>query len=237
VNVRKSILSIVVFGLGASVGNAQQLTIGTGTNTGTPATGTNLTTGVPLSGTGLTTGLSTNGSPGPVGSLLTPELTPTLKQRLEGYRAYHQKAAPRASALRDAGLSAEVDAVERTKTTAGGLGPVHVGRLRPVESAAAGDVDPGLAYATRQALAARLGREPTRSELNTELRAFDARIAQVNQSLADKRQKIAEAVKRDGIFPRAVDAAVLGVAPADPQANSPEARNGMRALLQILLTQ
>jgi hypothetical protein len=225
---RKSILSIVVFGLGASVGNAQQLTLGTGINTGAPATGTSVTTGTPLTG-----------ASGPLGSPLTTPLAPqsalTVKQRLEAYRAYQQKVSPRSSALREAGFSAEVDAVERrTKTVVGEVGPAHVGRLRPVQS---GDVDPGLAYATRKALAARLGREPTSNELNAELRAFDTRIGQVNQFLVDKRVKIAEAVKRDGVFPRAFEATALGVAPADPEANSPEAKSGMRALLQILLTQ
>jgi hypothetical protein len=233
---RKSIVSIVVFGLGASVGNAQQLTLGTGINTGAPATGIGVTTGAPVTGTGISTGLSTAGSP--LSTPLTPASALTVKQRLEAYRAYQQKASPRSSALREAGFSAEVDAVERrTKTVVGEVGPAHVGRLRPVQSAGAGDVDPGLAYATRKALAARLGREPTSNELNAELRAFDTRIAQVNQFLVDKRVKIAEAVKRDGVFPHALEATALGVAPADPEVNSPEAKSGMRALLRILLTQ
>lgn len=66
--------------------------------------------------------------------------------------------------------------------------------------------------------------------------AFDARIAQLNRSLADKRVEIAKAVKRDGVIPREIEASVLGVAPADAQKNSLTAQEGFRALFQMLLS-
>ena len=84
---------------------------------------------------------------------------------------------------------------------------------------------------------ARLGRDPSPAEVNAELRAFDAQIAQLNQALADMRPAIVKSVKSTGVFPRALETRALGVAPADPQVGSAPAQEGFRVLFQHLLSQ
>ena len=60
-------------------------------------------------------------------------------------------------------------------------------------------------------------------------------MVQINRSLDGQRPQIATALKADGAFPRALEAAALGVGPAAADANAAQARDGLRALLQPLL--
>jgi hypothetical protein len=164
---------------------------------------------------------------------LTAEQAQKIERRLRAYTASVSAAGLRVESLRARGLSRENDAVEALRS-AGTGGPAHVGLLevRPPAGRAA---DPGLVDAQRRALRARLGRDPSAAELNAERRAFDARIVQINRTLVARRAEIAGAVQRDRAFPRALEASLLGLKSPDPQLRSPEAREGMRALLQSLL--
>jgi hypothetical protein len=224
---RTFILALLL--LGAGVASAQQFTIGGGVSTGTRAVGGGITVGTP--GTGVAVPVS------PAIPPLTPAAALAIRQRLEAYSTYQAQVAPRPSALREAGLSADNDAVAQTTTTPmGAVGPAHVGRLLPRAPGNKDAVDPALADVSRLATRARLGREPTAAEVSAELSAFDARIAQLNQSLATMRPDIVKSMKSTGVFPRALEAGVLGVAPADPQRGSTQAREGVRALYQDLLS-
>jgi hypothetical protein len=223
---RKSVYAILLLGIAAA--SAQPLTIERG-----PTTGASV-------GTGVRTGTPAIEVPVPTSPALPPltaESALRAKQRLEAYMAYQADVALRPSALREAGLSAENDAVEHTTSTpVGTVGPSYVGLLIARPPTGKDVVDPGLATVSRVALRARLGRDPTTAELTTELRAFDARVAQLNQSLAVMRPQIAKAIKDTGNFPRSLEASALGVAPADPQASSAAASEGFRAVFQTLLT-
>lgn len=166
---------------------------------------------------------------------LTVETAPKVEQRLRAWLDAQRSAAPTPAQLRAARLSSENDLLERSSATpANEIGPVHVGRLLPA-TAAKGLGDPGLADVTRSTLRARLGRAPSQAELDAELRAFDTRIAQLNQALAAQRTQIAKAVKAGEAIPRAIEAAALGVAPADPEVQSAATREGLRGLFQTLL--
>ena len=186
---RKMILLMLVLGVGAS--SAQQLTIGSGVSTGAPTVGGSITVGTP--GTGVTVPVDPAFPPLTVASALL------VTQQLEAYSAYQANVAPPSSVLRDAGLSAENDVVEHTTPTPfGPRGPAHVAPLVPRAPASKGAVDPGLAEVSRLVMRARLGRDPSPAEVNAELRAFDARIAQLNQALADMRPAIVKSVKSTG---------------------------------------
>ncbi|HEY7494062.1 MAG TPA: hypothetical protein VIH59_23540 [Candidatus Tectomicrobia bacterium] len=225
---RKTILLMLV--LVVSAASAQQLTIGGGVPTGTPSINGGITIG--NSGTGATRPVDHGLPP------LTVDSALLVKQRLEAYSAYQAQVAPRSSVLREAGLSAEHDAVEHTTPTSiGPVGPAYVARLLPRAPTSKEAVDPGLADVSRLVVRARLGRNPTAAEVQAELRAFDAQITQLNQSLANMRPQIAKEVKSTGVFPRALEAGVLGVAPTDPQAGSTQAQEGFRVLWQNLLSQ
>jgi hypothetical protein len=169
---------------------------------------------------------------------LTADSARIARQRLETYLDDLGDVAPKLNTLTAAGLSKENDAVERpTSTPAGMVGPSYVALGRKSRSPASKDaVDPGLAETSRVVLRARLGREPTAAELNADLQAFDRRVANVNQALAEMRPRIADTMKRTGRFPRSLEAGVLGVTPADPQAGSAAAAEGFRRLFQTLLT-
>lgn len=172
----------------------------------------------------------------PLAAGLTSDEARKVQRRLKDYAVGLRLHAVRAEALRQAGLSRDNDALEAVVATATlTAGPVHVGFLQPVSPAVATS-DPGLAATNRSMLRARLGREPSPAELESERRAFDARIAQVNRALARQRPQIARAVRRDGAFSSELDASILGVRPTDPHARSAEAQEGIRALMQMLLT-
>jgi hypothetical protein len=173
----------------------------------------------------------------PVAPPLTTQEVAVIRTRLQTYVAAMQKNDARTADFRSDGHSVESDAVERAaKTPSGDLSPHYMERLRQLPGKRPAGVDPGLTSATRSALRARLGREPSSAELAAELNAFDARIAEMNRALAGKRVEIAKAVKRDGVMPRGLEATMLQLPPADPQTNSPAAQEGMRALMQMLLT-
>lgn len=168
---------------------------------------------------------------------LTADSARIVRQRLEAYVDELAGAAPELNTLTAAGLSGENDAVEcPSPTPAGMVGPSYVGLLQSRSPTSPEVVDPGLAATSRVVLRAKLGREPTEAELNDDLQAFDQRVANVNQALADMRPRIADAIKRTGRFPRSLEAGVLGVAPTDPEAGSASAAEGFRAFFQNLLT-
>lgn len=175
--------------------------------------------------------------------IVNPELPPLTayaasiaRQRIEAYLTHHENSKLRSS-LNNAGLSSVNDAVEHAaQTPSGNFAPLHVGLWRPRAPSSQDTVDPGLAESSRLVLRARLGRDPTSAELAAELKTFDDRVARVNRSLAGMRPRIADAVKRTGVFPRSLEAGVLEVAPADPQAGSAAASEGFRRLFQTLLT-
>jgi hypothetical protein len=75
------------------------------------------------------------------------------------------------------------------------------------------------------------------AEVQAELSAFDAQIAQLNQSLADRRPEIAKAVNSTGVLPRTLEANLLGIVPAAPQAGATQAQEGFRVLSQTLFAQ
>jgi hypothetical protein len=173
----------------------------------------------------------------PVAPPLTPQAASRITQRFDAYLELQRATAASAAALRAAGLSAENDAVEQaTLRPALPVGVTHIGRLSRPSTASASAVDPGVADVARSTLRARLGRDPSRIELDAELRTFDVRIGEVNRSLVALRPQIAAALKTDGAFPRALEAAALGVAPAAVDVNAVQAREGVRALVQPLLS-
>jgi hypothetical protein len=172
----------------------------------------------------------------PVAPPLTTQAVANITQRFDAYFALQRATAPSAAALRAAGLSGENDVVEQaTLKPALPVGVANVGRLTRPSTAGTKAEDPGVADVARTTLRSRLGRDPSRAELDAELRAFDARIGAVNQSLVTLRPQIAAALKSDGAFPRAIEATALGVAPAAVDANAAQASEGVRALVQPLL--
>jgi hypothetical protein len=151
----------------------------------------------------------------------------------------HQAAiASRDSALRQAGLDAENDAVEAASAAArsGGAAPIGVA-LAQVWRAQVRGVDPGLESATRLTLRSRLDRDPTDAEMQAELRKFNARIEQANRWLAANRTRIAKTYGDTGSMPPAFDEEALrpGASPRPPETAAVQA--GFRALFRSLLTQ
>lgn len=173
----------------------------------------------------------------PLATPLTVEDVAVVRKRIEAYANSMRSNAVRLTDLRSDGHSVENDAIERaTKTASGELGSPSIARLNPLTNQSRVSVDPVLAGLARAALRSRLGRNPSPVELAAEVNTFDDQVAQVNSSLAQKRAEIGKALKRDGRIPRALEATSLGIAPVDPQTNSPIVQEGMRALTQILLT-
>jgi hypothetical protein len=155
--------------------------------------------------TELSTGLPTS-SPDPNLLPLTASERGDLQRRLGEYRARLLAEAPREDALMRAGLSAEIDAVEQARRMPdGSIG--HVGVLQPLAAPPGLELDPAIAIGAREKLVRRLGREPTRAELDGEIRAFDVGIDSANRTGS------------------------LIAAPTGPSvALSPRARHGMNAV-------
>jgi hypothetical protein len=169
---------------------------------------------------------------------LSREEAETLRQRLKESQARQRAQAPPARALREAGLSDETDAVESATAAArtGAAGPIGIG-LAPAQPPGPGKtaVDPGLAAVTRQKLRARLDREPTTAEIETELRVFDARVEQANRWLAGNRARIAKTYAATGAMPPAFDDEALRGAPTGRRIESAQVREAFRSLFRSLL--
>jgi hypothetical protein len=169
---------------------------------------------------------------------LTRQEAETLRHRLQESLARQAAAAPRDTALREAGLPEASDAVERASRArrARKVGPLEIGLATAAPPHPKDAVDPGLAATARLGLLARLGREPSAAEITEETKAFDARVESANRWLAANRGRIAKAYASAGGIPPSFDDAALDAAPARPT-GSPEARDGFRAVFRALLTQ
>jgi hypothetical protein len=118
-------------------------------------------------------------------------------------------ARPKPDVLAPQGIGAEHDASERSKRL--GFVPPALGRAGPLVKgrALALTSDPALTLAAAGSLEARLGRRPTQSEIAAELKAFDTRIAQVNAVLAEQHSARADAYKKQGRIPEAMERAAV----------------------------
>jgi hypothetical protein len=167
---------------------------------------------------------------------LTAEQARAIQRRLEAHRVEATASATRLESLRQAGVSESNDAIEKRAAAGAETAPLHVGLLRPpASSRPKWEVDPGLESATRAALLSRLGRDPSPAEVAAEIQAFDARIARANGQLAAKRQEIAATLRREGVFPRALEESVLGLPRREPSADPSASREGFHVLIQTLL--
>lgn len=144
---------------------------------------------------------------------------------------------PSRADLAGAGLSPQNDAIERAFQANGRwTAPLHVGVARPgTQSPLA--IDPSVVAGARAAASRRVGREPTAAEVASDVAAFDARVARVNQVLDQRHADIAAAYKQTGRFPRDIEPPILGIAPRAAEAVNPtaESRVGLQRLFAWLL--
>lgn len=141
-----------------------------------------------------------------------------LRARLERYRLTRVAEALDRSTVMSRGLSDEADAVERSRQEGSRwVAPHHIG-IAVSGAPPAIAVDPAVEEAARGRALRAKGRVPTAAEVNAEIAAFDASIAALNQQLAAQRPVIAATMKQTGRFPRALEAPLLHLAPADPEA-------------------
>jgi hypothetical protein len=175
--------------------------------------------------------------PGPVLVVplpLTPAGAEYARSRLQGYVSQRGAQLPSRSALIAAGLSIEADAVERGWLENGRwVAPHHISRAAAVPPPSR-TTDPAAEEGARAAARIRLGRAPTAADVATDLGAFDARVAAINQQLVNHRSDIATALRTTGKFPRELEDGWLGVTPREQQARSPDATT--RANLRRVLT-
>jgi hypothetical protein len=124
----------------------------------------------------------------------------------------------------DHGLSPDNDLFDQAVAVDGRLVlPPHVGRAVSVSPSPIHEVDPSVEAGARTALRADLGREPTRSEIDSEVAAFDQRIEQINAAIADADGEIRDHYEQHGEFPRHLEEQWLEVAPRDPDLDEPSA--------------
>jgi hypothetical protein len=124
----------------------------------------------------------------------------------------------------DHGLSPDNDLFDQAIEVDGRLvSPPHIGRAVPASQSPTHGVDPAVEAGARAALRAQLGREPTRSEIDAEVAAFDWRIAQINAAIADAGGEIRVHYEQHGEFPRHLEERWLDVAPRDPVLDEPSA--------------
>src|SRR5262245_50749673 len=118
-------------------------------------------------------------------------------------------ARPKPDVLAPQGIGVEHDASERSKRL--GFVPPALGRAgRLVKGRAlALTTDPALTLAAAGSVEAKLGRKPTQSEIAADLKAFDMKIAQVNAALAEQRAVRADAYKKQGRIPEAMERAAV----------------------------
>jgi hypothetical protein len=110
-------------------------------------------------------------------------------------------ARPRAKVLASYGIGKEHDAMERASKL--GFLPPSIGRAGDVREAPTlfFEADPALTLAVASAFDSEHGRAPSQDEIEQELAAFDARIAEVNTRLAEQRDRRAAAYRKTGRIP------------------------------------
>ncbi|MEZ4332638.1 MAG: hypothetical protein R3F35_12830 [Myxococcota bacterium] len=135
------------------------------------------------------------------------------------------------------GLSPENDFLERAVTLDGRrVLPRHVGRTVAWSGSSGHLVDPSVEAGARVALRAGLGREPSASEIDAEVAAFDRQIAAINAEIEQARGEIRAHYEQEGAFPRALESRWLDVALPDSDLDDPRARASLGpAIAEALL--
>ena len=118
-------------------------------------------------------------------------------------------ARPKAHTLSNYGIGKEHDAMERASRL--GFLPPSIGRAGDVREAPTlfFETDPALTLAMVSALDAEGGQTPSQDEIEQELEAFDARIAEVNARLAEQRELRAAAYRKTGRIPEELERAAI----------------------------